>query len=42
MHCTWTDPSYRQFGFRRLKSPERWMEKHDPDVYAKKPVNTVP
>ncbi len=24
---------YRQFGFRELKSPERFMELHDPDVY---------
>ena len=27
---------YRQFGFRELKSPERWMELHDPEIYAKK------
>jgi GNAT superfamily N-acetyltransferase len=25
---------YVQFGFTPLKAPERWMEKHDPDVYA--------
>jgi N-acetylglutamate synthase-like GNAT family acetyltransferase len=25
---------YRQFGFRELKAPERWMELHDPGVYA--------
>jgi GNAT superfamily N-acetyltransferase len=25
---------YDQFGFRSLKAPEKWMEIHDPDVYA--------
>ncbi len=25
---------YAQFGFTPLKAPERWMEKHDPDVYS--------
>jgi GNAT superfamily N-acetyltransferase len=25
---------YEQFGFTPLKSPDRWMEKHDPNVYA--------
>lgn len=25
---------YRQFGFTEIKSPERWMERHDPQVYA--------
>lgn len=25
---------YRQFGFRELKSPERWMELHDPGIYS--------
>jgi GNAT superfamily N-acetyltransferase len=24
---------YSQFGFRPLKSPERYMERHDPEVY---------
>jgi GNAT superfamily N-acetyltransferase len=24
---------YSQFGFKPLKSPERYMERHDPDVY---------
>jgi N-acetylglutamate synthase-like GNAT family acetyltransferase len=24
---------YSQFGFTSLKAPQRWMEKHDPDVY---------
>ena len=26
---------YEQFGFTRIKRPERWMEKHDPDVYGR-------
>jgi GNAT superfamily N-acetyltransferase len=25
---------YRQFGFRELKNPERWMELHNPNVYS--------
>jgi N-acetylglutamate synthase-like GNAT family acetyltransferase len=25
---------YRQFGFHELKSPERWMELHNPSVYS--------
>lgn len=24
---------YEKFGFHRVKNPERWMERHDPDVY---------
>lgn len=24
---------YEQFGFVRVKNPERWMERHNPDVY---------
>jgi GNAT superfamily N-acetyltransferase len=27
---------YMQFGFRPFAKPERWMEKHDVDVYQKK------
>jgi GNAT superfamily N-acetyltransferase len=27
---------YTQFGFRPFAKPERWMEKHDADVYKKK------
>ena len=27
---------YRQFGFTEIKAPERWMEIHSPDIYAKK------
>jgi GNAT superfamily N-acetyltransferase len=26
---------YQAFGFQPLKAPERWMEKHDPEVYAR-------
>src|SRR5262249_53570546 len=26
---------YKPFGFRPLASPDRWMEKHDPDVYKR-------
>ncbi|MGE5322893.1 MAG: GNAT family N-acetyltransferase [Actinomycetota bacterium] len=26
---------YRQFGFKDLKHPEAWMERHDPEVYGK-------
>jgi len=26
---------YAQFGFTRFDNPERWMQKHDPDVYKK-------
>jgi len=26
---------YEHFGFTPLKSPPRWMEKHDPDVYKR-------
>lgn len=26
---------YEQFGFRRLKAPEVFMELHDPDVYSR-------
>jgi GNAT superfamily N-acetyltransferase len=24
---------YKKFGFEELRSPQRWMERHDPDVY---------
>ena len=27
---------YRTVGFESLKQPDRWMEKHEPDVYAKR------
>ncbi|MEP7154809.1 MAG: GNAT family N-acetyltransferase [Betaproteobacteria bacterium] len=26
---------YEQFGFTPFKAPQRWMEKHDPDVYSR-------
>lgn len=26
---------YEQFGFAVVKSPERWMERHDPEVYSR-------
>jgi GNAT superfamily N-acetyltransferase len=25
---------YQQFGFTELKSPQRWMERHNPEIYA--------
>ena len=33
---------YRQFGFTELKAPERWMEIHHADVYAKRDSQNVP
>jgi GNAT superfamily N-acetyltransferase len=33
---------YRQFGFTELKSPQRWMERHDPEIYALKHGNKAP
>ncbi len=27
---------YRTVGFESLKQPDRWMEKHDPDVYLRR------
>jgi GNAT superfamily N-acetyltransferase len=33
---------YQQYGFKLLKSPERWMEVHHPDIYAKKSGPSVP
>ena len=33
---------YEQFGFRSLSAPERWMEKHDPEVYARRRTASVP
>ena len=26
---------YEEFGFRALQAPERWMEKHDPEIYSR-------
>lgn len=33
---------YEKFGFRALQAPERWMEKHDPSVYARRSSDIVP
>ena len=33
---------YQQFGFRQLAEPERWMERHDPGIYARKAGPGVP
>ena len=33
---------YRQFGFTELKSPQRWMERHDPEIYVLKHGNKGP
>ena len=33
---------YQAFGFQPLRTPERWMEKHDPEVYARMPSSRVP
>jgi GNAT superfamily N-acetyltransferase len=27
---------YKKFGFEEIRSPQRWMERHDPDVYSRK------
>ena len=27
---------YKKFGFEEVSSPQRWMERHDPDVYSRK------
>lgn len=32
---------YQQYGFKSLKSPERWMEIHNPDIYAKNRPSNV-
>jgi GNAT superfamily N-acetyltransferase len=29
---------YRKYGFLELKQPDRWMERHDPDVYNSGPA----
>lgn len=33
---------YQAFGFEPLRTPERWMERHDPEVYARKQGGNVP
>lgn len=30
---------YGKVGFTSLKAPERWMERHNPNVYAKPPLS---
>ena len=33
---------YQQYGFTPLKTPERWMEIHRPDIYAKVGAQDIP
>src|SRR5215470_3617085 len=33
---------YQKYGFRALATPDRWMEKHDPNVYARKHSGSIP
>ena len=33
---------YARFGFTAVKKPDRWMELHHPDIYAKNGGSTVP
>jgi GNAT superfamily N-acetyltransferase len=33
---------YQQYGFTRAKAPERWMEIHSPNIYARKTSPAVP
>ena len=33
---------YEYYGFSRMKSPERWMELHHPDIYLKIATPDVP
>lgn len=33
---------YAQFGFTMVKKPERWMELHQPEIYAKAAGRTTP
>jgi len=33
---------YRKFDFRELSAPERWMERHNPEVYASNAPNSRP
>jgi GNAT superfamily N-acetyltransferase len=30
---------YRKFGFQELPAPERWMERHNPEVYSRHTSN---
>ena len=33
---------YRRFGFTELAAPQRWMEKHEPGIYARGPADPIP
>jgi N-acetylglutamate synthase-like GNAT family acetyltransferase len=33
---------YANYGFTPVQKPDRWMERHDPDVYAKISAQTTP
>lgn len=33
---------YARFGFTPVKNPERWMERHDSEIYTRNPGPTVP
>lgn len=33
---------YARFGFAPVKNPERWMERHDSEIYTRNPGPTVP
>jgi GNAT superfamily N-acetyltransferase len=30
---------YAKFGFTAIRNPERWMERHDPEIYTRKQEN---
>jgi GNAT superfamily N-acetyltransferase len=32
---------YAKFGFTAIRNPERWMEKHDSEIYTKNPSRDV-
>ena len=32
---------YAKFGFTAIRSPERWMERHDSEIYTRNPGQTV-
>jgi GNAT superfamily N-acetyltransferase len=33
---------YARYGFTAVKNPEIWMERHDPEIYTRKPASGVP
>jgi hypothetical protein len=33
---------YAKFGFKPIRNPERWMERHDSEIYTRNPGPTVP